>query len=88
MLPYGRNAFEKPVSASNSMLAVMPPNSGENIDPERSSRTVGIGSGVIVTPGNFVGSQKDSLITMMMSGLSAGTLAAGKPGMSLMRVAE
>ena len=42
----------------------------------------------MVTPGNFVGSQKDSLITMMMSGLSAGTLAAGKPGMSPIARAE
>lgn len=73
MLPAGRKALEKPVSASNSTLAVMPPNSGENIEPERSVRTLGIGSGVMVTPGNSVGSQKDSLMTMMTSGFSAGT---------------
>ena len=57
------------------MLAVMPPNSGENIEPERNARTVGMGSGVMVTLGNVVGSQKDSLMTTMMSGFSSGTEA-------------
>ena len=39
------------------------------------TRTVGIGSGVIVVPGRRVGSQNDSLITMMMSGFSSGTMS-------------
>ncbi|MNT57310.1 hypothetical protein D3C72_1946720 [compost metagenome] len=76
--------MEKPVSASNSTLAVMPPNSGENTLPDCISRIVGIGSGVSLTLGRRVGSQKDSLISTMTSGLPRWEVPAGS-GLTGMR---